>query len=227
MSLGNSMVNALVPMKGHSERVPNKNLRLLCGKPLCLWVLEALSKSDFIDNIIVDTDSPEITDVVKKSNLGITVIDRPSQIRGDFVTMNTIIAHDMSCTEGEYFLQTHSTNPLLTTSTINSAVGSYFNNLREYDSLFSVTRHQTRFYLHDGQPINHKPHEMLRTQDLHPVYEENSNIYIFSRKSFLSANNRRIGNKPQMFEMSSLEAVDIDEEEDFGLAEMLMRDRIS
>jgi CMP-N-acetylneuraminic acid synthetase len=212
---------ALLPMKGHSERVPNKNLRDFCGRPLYHRVMESLLASGHVAQVAIDTDSEAIAaDAVKRFDR-VTIIDRPKAIRGDFVSMNAIIAHDLSVLGGEHFLQTHSTNPLLTASTVDRAVEAYFENLDRHDSLFSVTALQTRLYWKDGSPVNHNPGELLRTQDLPPVFEENSNLYIFSRSSFARGGGKRIGTKPLMFEMDRLEAVDIDEEADFRVAEAL------
>lgn len=139
--------------------------------------------------------------------------------------MNNIIDYDISQLEGEHFLQTHSTNPLLRSETINKAIEVYFNNLDKFDSVFGVTKVQTRFYDKNAKAINHNPNELLRTQDLEPMYEENSNFYIFSKESFKEANNKRIGLKPQIFEVNKLEAIDIDEPEDFIMAELLYKNR--
>ena len=214
-------VTALIPMKGHSDRVPNKNLRPFCGKPLYHWTILSLQKSRYVEHIVVNTDSQEIAENIRQSFDRVKIIDRPSEIRGDFVSMNTIIAHDLSQSPGKHFLQTHSTNPLLNAETIDAAIELYFHNLEMYDSLFTVTRHNARFYWSDGSPINHNPQEMLRTQDLPPIFEENSNLYVFSRESFKRSGNRRVGLRPYLFEISKLEAIDIDEEDDFLLAELL------
>jgi CMP-N-acetylneuraminic acid synthetase len=187
---------ALLPMKGHSERVPNKNLRDFCGRPLYHRVMESLLASGHVAQVAIDTDSEAIAADAVKHFDRVTIIDRPKAIRGDFVSMNAIIAHDLS-------------------------VETYFENLDRHDSLFSVTALQTRLYWKDGSPVNHNPAELLRTQDLPPVFEENSNIYIFSRSSFARAGVKRIGTKPLMFTMDRLEAVDIDEEADFRVAEAL------
>jgi len=219
-------VIALLPMKGHSERVPNKNVRDLCGKTLYHWVLRSLLDSKYVKQVIINTDSDRIAKDALRHFDRIIIINRPQSIRGDLVSMNNIIAYDLLQTEGEHFLQTHSTNPLLTTESIDKAIETYFNGLNEYDSLFSVTRHQVRLYWQDGRPINHNPDELIRTQDLEPVYEENSNIYIFSRTSFARSKNKRIGLHPQIFELSKLEAIDIDENEDFRLAEMILHETI-
>lgn len=216
---------ALLPMKGHSERVSDKNIRLCNGRPLFHHITETLENSEYISKIIINTDSETIANDAQKHFSKVEIINRPQYLRGDMVPMNDIIAHDISKTENEYFLQTHSTNPLLQKSTIKSAIDLYFRNLNTFDSLFSVTKIQNRFYWQSGEHVNHDPKELIRTQDLHPLFEENSNIYIFSKKSFLEAENQRIGNRPLMFEINKLEAVDIDDEEDFLLAEMLIKKR--
>ena len=221
------VIVALVPMKGHSERVPNKNLRSFCGKPLYHWIILSLQKSHYVKDIVVNTDSPEIAENIRQNFDKVKIIDRPDEIRGDFVSMNTVIGYDLSQSPGEHFLQTHSTNPLLTTETIDKGIELYFRNLGTHDSLFAVTRHNARFYWSDGSPINHDPQEMLRTQDLPPILEENSNLYIFSRESFKLSGNRRIGLRPYLFEISKFEAIDIDEEDDFQLAELLCQAKLN
>lgn len=218
-------VIALLPMKGHSERVPNKNIRPFGGRPLFHAVAETLDLCDCIETIVINTDSEIIAEDAKKHFSKVKIVERPSDLRGDFVPMNDIIAYDLKMTDGEHYLQTHSTNPLLTKDTVESAVETYFKALDQFDSLFSVTRLQTRLYWESGEPVNHNPQELLRTQDLPPVFEENSNLFIFSKKAFAAAGNKRIGLKPTMFPMDKLEAVDIDEEADFRLAEMLYRMR--
>ena len=95
----------------------------------------------------------------------------------------------------------------------------------EHDSLFSVTRVFKRFYWEDVTAVNHDPSELLRTQDLPPIYEEKSNMYVFSKESF-GKKELRIGENPMMFEMDPLEAWDIDDADDFVIAELLMKTRI-
>jgi N-acylneuraminate cytidylyltransferase len=193
---------ALLPMKGHSERVPKKNLRDFCGHPLYHAVMKSLLRSRYVSKVVINTDSERISeDALRFFKDKLIIHDRPERIRGNFVSMNEIIGDDLGRAEGEHFLQTHSTNPLLTTASIDRAIERYFTALREgYDSLFSVTRLQTRLYDKKGMPINHDPDELLRTQDLPPVYEENSCLYLFSRGSF-ALKRRRIGGKPLMFEI--------------------------
>jgi CMP-N-acetylneuraminic acid synthetase len=216
-------IKALVPMKIHSERVPRKNVRPLCGKPMFHWIIEALSKSQYIDEIIIDTDSQEIADSANK-NFSVTVLERPDFLLGDMVSMNSIIAYDLSMSNGEYYLQTHSTNPLLRTETIDRAIETFFGQSK-HDSLFSVTQLYTRLYWPDGKPVNHDPDNLVRTQDLPPIYEENSCIYIFSRRVF-NERQQRLGYDPMIFPMDRLEAVDIDEEVDFAFADVWMARRL-
>jgi len=219
-------VVALLPMKGHSERVPNKNMRDFCGRPLYHWILESLLKSKYVDYVVINTDSPRIADDALRHFDRVKIIERPKEIQGDSVPMNEVIAYDLSRIEAQHFLQTHSTNPLLKSTTIDNAISTYFESLEQYDSIFSVTRLQTRLYTSDGRPLNHNPAQLLRTQDLEPIYEENSNLYIFSKTSFMANNRNRLGLNPKMYEIEKLEAIDIDEEEDFILAEVLCKMRI-
>jgi CMP-N-acetylneuraminic acid synthetase len=217
-------IKALVPMKIHSERVPRKNVRSLCGKPLFHWIVEALLKSQYVDEIIINTDSQEIADDASK-NFPVTILKRPDFLLGDMVGINPLIAYDLSMSNGEYYLQTHSTNPLLRTETIDQAIEAFFAQ-SEHDSLFSVTPLFTRLYWPDGKPVNHDPDNLVRTQDLPPILEENSCIYIFSRKVF-NERYHRLGYNPMVFPMDRLEAVDIDEEVDFTFADVWMSRRLA
>ncbi len=213
---------ALVPMKGHSERIPGKNLRPLHDRPLCFHVLEVLSALPEVERIVVNTDSDEIAAACREA-FAVTIHERPVAIRGDDVSMNLIIAHDLSLLpETDLFIQTHATNPLLTLPTVTAAMTAWHAGRERFDSLFSVTRHQSRFYDAGGRPLNHDPGELLRTQDLPPLLEENSCFYLFSRASF-SRTGRRIGERPLLFAIDPLEAIDIDEESDWRLAEALLR----
>jgi CMP-N-acetylneuraminic acid synthetase len=209
---------ALLPMKGESERVPNKNMRDFNGIPLFLHVLKTLQKIEQIEKIIVNTDSKIIAELSSEFQK-VVIHERPDSLLGHFVPMNDIIAYDIEKSGDDNFIQTHSTNPLIKSNTISQALSDYEKYLEKYDSVFSVTRLQTRLYWEDGKTINHNPEELLRTQDLPPVFEENSNFFIFSKSSFKKAGNKRIGSLPKMFEVNKLEALDIDEPEDFLLAE--------
>ncbi|MGB5668107.1 MAG: acylneuraminate cytidylyltransferase family protein [Maribacter sp.] len=215
---------ALLPMKGNSEKVSNKNMKDFFGKPLYHRVLDSLLASDFVDKIVINTDSRDIKeDVNLNYPKNVIVLDRPKEIMGDNVSMNKIIEHDVNTINADLYLQTHSTNPMLKTETLDTAIKTYLEKKDKYDSVFSVTRIQTRLYGSDGSPLNHDPVKLLRTWDLPPIYEENSNLYIFTKKSFENAGNKRIGANALMFEMDPIEAKDIDEFNDFLIAESLFK----
>lgn len=211
-------------MRHHSQRVPGKNYRPLAGKPLFQHILETLNAVPEIDTIIVDTDSEPVMDGVRRLFPTVNLIPRPGHLRADDVPMNDILLYDTAQVKADFYLQTHSTNPLLKAETISRGIKNFLAEYPKYDSLFSVTRLQTRLYFQDGRAINHNPLELIQTQDLPPVYEENSCIYMFTREN-LERKKHRIGDSPLMFEIDADEAWDIDEELDFEIADFLMRKR--
>jgi CMP-N-acetylneuraminic acid synthetase len=217
-------IAALVPMRHHSQRVPGKNYRPLAGKPLFQHILETLQAVPEIDTVIVDTDSEPVMDGVRRLFPDVKLIQRPEHLRADDVPMNDILLYDTAQFQVDFYLQTHSTNPLLRAETISNAIQKFTAEYPKYDSLFSVTRLQTRLYWQDGRAINHNPLELIQTQDLPPVYEENSCVYLFTREN-LERKKHRIGDHPLMFEIDADEAWDIDEELDFEIADFLMRKR--
>ncbi len=215
-------ITALVPMRHHSQRIPGKNYRLLDGVPLYHHILSTLQHCPEISQIVVDTDSREIMAGLRESFPRVQIIDRPPQLREDNVPMNEILMHDISQAPADLYLQTHSTNPLLRQSTISNAIKTMLAAGPEKDSLFSVTRLQTRLYDSNGNAINHDPRILLQTQDLPPVYEENSCIYLFTAEC-LRINKTRIGANPILFETAPEESWDIDEESDFKIVETLIQ----
>lgn len=218
-----SKVVALVPMRHTSERVPGKNYRSFAGKPLYHYIINSLLDCPLISMIVIDTDSPLIRDDVNGQFPGVKLINRPDHLRAGMTPMNDVLLYDVEQIDADYFLQTHSTNPLLKTETITRAIRHFFDNYPRYDSLFSVTRLQVRLWDSLNRAINHDPAILVRTQDLDPIYEENSCLYLFSRQGLQSARNR-IGTKPLMFEIDPIEARDIDEELDFKLSEILYQE---
>ena len=219
--MSSNKIIALVPMRHHSQRVEGKNYRELGGKPLFHHILHNLSQCQEIHQIAVDTDSPIIKENIEKDFSKVHIINRPQHLCADDIPMNEILLYDVNQLEGDFFLQTHTTNPLLKAETIASAINTFFQNFPAYDSLFSVTRLQTRLWDKLARPINHNPDILLQTQDLPPIFEENSCIYIFTKQNLESRRNR-IGNRPYLFPINPLEAIDIDEEWDFQIADVLM-----
>jgi CMP-N-acetylneuraminic acid synthetase len=222
----NYKLTALVPMRHHSQRVPGKNYRSLAGRPLFHHILETLLQVPEIDAVAVDTDSEPVMDGVRQYFPGVKLIERPGHLRADDVPMNDILLYDTAQIEADLYLQTHSTNPLLRPQTISGAIRAFSSAYPEYDSLFSVTRLQTRLYFQDGRAINHNPRELIQTQDLPPVYEENSCLYLFGRENLLKWHHR-IGEKPLMYAIPAGEAWDIDEELDFTICDYLLKRQLT
>ncbi len=214
---------ALMPMRHSSERVPGKNYRPFGdGRPLFHHMVDVMQACPQIDKIVIDTDSPDIAAQCAEKYPNVLILDRPEHLLGGMTPMNDVLLHDISEVDSEFYLQTHSTNPLMTVETLNKAIETFFANYPIYDSLFSVTRVQTRFWDSLARAINHNPNILIRTQDLPPFYEENSCVYIFEGRSMKERHNR-IGLRPYLFEMERLEAQDIDEEIDFRIADLIFK----
>lgn len=216
---------ALVPMRHHSQRVPGKNYRELAGKPLFHHILHTLQDVPEIDRIVVDTDSSKIMEGVAQFFPGVTVLERPEHLRADDIPMNEVLLYDTSQVEGDLYLQTHSTNPLLTVATISKAINQLLAAYPTFDSLFGVTRRHVRLWDELTRPINHNPVILLQTQDLPPVFEDNSCMYIFQRENLVRRRNR-LSERPMMFEIPAQEAMDIDNEIDFQIVDLMMRLRL-
>lgn len=216
---------ALLPMKANSERVRGKNFRDFCGKPLFRWILDTLLSVPEIYLVVINTDARGIL-----AENGLTdsdrvlIRDRKPEICGDLVSMNKVLADDVGNVEADLYLMTHTTNPLLSANTLRGAIAAFRAARAEgrADSLFTVDKIQTRFYRADGSAVNHDPDNLIRTQDLEPWFEENSNLYLFTRDSF-AATQARIGKKPMLYESPRFESIDIDDQEDWEFATIAAR----
>ncbi len=217
-------IAALVPMRHQSERVPGKNYRALGGRPLYHHIVSTLRDCPLISQIVINTDSPTIMQDAAQHFPQVRLIERPPHLRAGTVPMNDVLLYDVSQVEADFYLQTHSTSPLLRPATIMAAVEQFLDQYPMYDSLFAVTRIQNRLWDSLARPVNHNAAILLRTQDLPPIYEESSSFYIFTRNT-LQARHNRIGDRPLMFEVDRIEAWDIDEELDFQIVEMLYQIR--
>lgn len=234
------MVIAIVPIRHNSQRVVGKNYRNLAGKPLFHYILETLLRSDQIELIVIDTDSPVVINGVGDQIKGyqsnrVLVLERQANLCGDSVSMNQIIASVIrrlrlegrlgeagTDSLGTVFLQTHVTNPFLKLETIDKAIEKYLQlGVESRTTMISVTPYQKRLWTVKGEPVNHRRDQLLQTQDLDSLYEENSNFYLFRGKTIEEGGNR-IDQNLALFEMSGLEAWDIDTEEDFRVAQAMM-----
>ena len=225
-------IYALIPIKHNSERVPGKNYRDFNGKPLFYWIINTLLNSTYVDKIIIDTDSPTIKELVPKhfsdTMERIIIYDRPEHLHGGHVATNDLfvnVIEDLNL-DADYYFQTHTTNPLLKTSSVNNAIETFLNKIKDgYETLFSVKTHHTRFYNSKGEDMNHNRFHLIPTQDLDPIYEENSCMYLFSKNTLMKYK-ARIGNKAYLYKMNDIESTDIDWPEDFKIAELLHKNFI-
>jgi CMP-N-acetylneuraminic acid synthetase len=216
---------ALLPMKANSERVKGKNFRDFCGKPLFRWILDTLLEVEEIDQIIINTDARQIlADNGLTDTDRITIRDRKPEICGDLVSMNLVLADDVADVPADIYLMTHTTNPLMSADTIRKAVAAFqeAQTAGKADSLFTVDKVQTRFYRADCSPVNHDPDNLIPTQHLELWFEENSNLYLFTRESFAKTK-ARIGKQPMMYEGPFFESIDIDTPADWDFAVVAAR----
>ena len=215
---------ALLPMKANSERVKGKNFRDFGGKPLFKWVLDTLLSVAEIDLIVINTDARHIlAEHGLIDNERILIRDRNEEICGDLISMNLIIKDDIKNIDSDIYLMTHTTNPFLSRHSVQAAIEKFQITVKAggADSLFTVNKVQDRFYDVDVQPINHDPANLIRTQDLDPWYQENSNLYLFSKESFYKTD-ARIGANPTMLVTAPYESTDIDTPDDWELGEVMV-----
>jgi CMP-N-acetylneuraminic acid synthetase len=215
-----SRVSAVVPMRHSSERVPGKNYRELGGLPLYHHVVRALLSTPSVSEVIIDTDSPWIFEDAAGVFPEVKLVERPEHLRDGHTPMNEVLAHTIGHAAEDTILQTHSTSPFMRGETFESAIERYFAD-DDVDSVFGVTRIQGRLWTKDLSPVNHDLAILARTQDLDPIYLENSSFYVFAKQTLVQTGNR-LGRSPGVVEVDSLEAVDIDVEAEFRLAEAIL-----
>lgn len=221
--MNNYKIAALIPMRHSSERVIGKNYRDFAGKPLFFHITESLLQCQLISKVVIDTDSPVIMDLCRQNFPDVLILQRPEHLKDGAIPMNDVLLNIINQVPADFYLQTHSTNPILATETIQEGIEKFFQIYPMYDSLFSVTRRHVRFWDTLARPINHNQNILLRTQDLPPVFEENSCMYLFS-KEILQRKHNRIGDRPFLYEIPELEAQDIDVELNFKVAELLYKE---
>jgi CMP-N-acetylneuraminic acid synthetase len=217
-------IAAFVPMRHESERVRGKNYRPLGGRPLYHHIVASLLACERIDEVVIDTDSPLIAEDAQNAFPGVRVLARPDHLLGGDVPMNDVLLNDIEQVRADLYVQTHSTNPLLRAETIRRALSAFLEARDRHDSLFTVTPLHTRLWTPDGRAINHDPEVLLRTQDLPPVMEENSCLYVFDAATLRRRRNR-IGERPLLYPLDAHEAWDIDEELDWLVVEALFAER--
>jgi len=216
------MITALIPIKRNSQRIPNKNFLEINSKPLFFWIIDSLLNSEFVDEIVINYDDDYTLQEVSKYFDSIKFCKRPDKLLGDDISMNKIIESSLKDCTNETIIQVHTTSPLLKTKTIDKAIKFH---LDKKQDIFSVNKLYERFYDKDLKPINHDINTLVQTQDLEPLYVENSALYIFTKENFRQ-NNNRINDKSDIFEVIFPENIDIDNFEDFELARIFLEKNI-
>jgi len=211
---------ALLFIKGESVRVPDKNFRTLGGRPLFRWIVDTVLRLECVDCLLINTDArARLIEAGLPNDRRIRIQDRAPELCGHEITANELLPSMMAAVPASRYLQLHTTSPFLQAETMERAVAEFDRAVaaETADSLMGVTRYQSRFYTATGEALNHDPNRLIPTQNLAPVYEENSSIYLFSLESF-SSTGTRVGRNPVLFECAASESLDIDTEEDWQRA---------
>lgn len=208
---------ALIPIKTVSRRVQGKNFRLLNGRPLFHYIIEAALNSGFTD-VYVDTDSGEVKSYALARNA--RVIDRPPALSADTANGNDLLIYESSVVEADIYVQLFATAPLLSSNTIRQAVQTLVHN-PVYDSALTVNNIFSWFWF-DGQPVNYEPRTLPRSQDARPITRETTGLYAIRRQALLDRQ-CRIGAFPAFVEVNETEGLDIDTEADFRYVEFLLQ----
>lgn len=206
---------AIMPIKLKSERCPGKNIRQLGDKPLLQWELTSLLKTSLCDTINVYCSSEEVTPYLPD---GVIFAKRPEYLDLPTSNFSQIFTCFMNENPADIYVYAHATAPFITVETMKECIGAVKSG--NYDSAFCAIKLQDYLW-QDGEPLNFDATNLPRTQDLKPIYQETSGVYVFTKEVF-EKYHRRIGKKPFIKEVSFKESVDIDNPEDFELAEALV-----
>lgn len=204
---------AVVPMKLNNRRLPGKNTKPFTnGKPLCSYVLETLLSVDALDEVYVYCSDESIRDYLPE---GVHYLKRSPSLDRDTTKMNEVLSAFARDVPADVYLMTHATAPFISAESISKGIEAVVSG--GHDSSFAAVKLQD-FIWKDGRPMNYDLDDIPRTQDLDPLYEETSGFYCY-RSDVITRMNRRIGDDPEIIEVSQIEAVDIDEPADFELAD--------
>ena len=206
---------AVVPMKLNNRRLPQKNTKAFTnGKPLCHYVLSTLLKIKSIDEIYVYCSNQDIKEFIPE---GVQYLRRSSSLDQDTTKMNEVLKAFAEEVPADIYVMTHTTAPFIRAESIEKGLNAVISG--EFDSSFAAKKLQD-FLWKDGVPFNYQLNNIPRTQDLPVLYEETSGFYIY-RKRIITELDRRIGESPFIVEVGEIESIDIDEKEDFVIADAI------
>ena len=201
-------VVAVMPIKLKNERCPGKNTRILGDKPLLQYELDNLKKTNLCNSINVYCSN---TDVIQYLPEKVNFVKRPRELDLPTSNFTQIFENFMNEVDADIYIYAHATAPFITTETMKLCINAVMSG--EYDSAFCALKLQDYLWK-KGEPLNFDATNVPRTQDLEPIYQETSGVYVFTKEVFKKYK-RRIGKKPFIKEVSFKEAVDIDNPEDF------------
>ncbi len=208
-------IAAVVPMKLNNRRLPQKNTKAFTnGMPLCCYVLSTLLKISRIDEVYVYCSNPDILEFIPS---GVKYLSRPESLDQDTTRMNEVLQSFAGEVPADVYVMTHATAPFISAKSIEKGIDAVVNG--GYDSSFAARKLQDFLWL-DGAPFNYDLDNIPRTQDLKAIYEETSGFYIY-RSEVINEYHRRIGSNPFVVEVGEIESVDIDEAEDFIIADAI------
>lgn len=206
---------AIMPIKLQNERLPGKNIKPLGDKPLLQYELIALTQTGLLDSINVYCSNESVCEYLPE---GVNFIKRPEFLDLPTSNFSQIFENFINVIDADIYVFAHATAPFITINTMKECIEAVKSG--EYDSAFCAVKIQD-FLWENGEPLNFDAENIPRSQDLNPIYRETSGVYVFTKEVFKKYH-RRIGKKPFVKEVSFKEAVDINNPEDFDLAEALL-----
>ena len=213
-------VIAFIPARGGSKSISQKNIKVFCGKPLIFWNLQELQKSD-VDEIIVATDSDEIKSIVNAFNFSkVKVYDRIKDNAQDISSTESVMLEYINCSNisnEDTFMLVQATSPFTQSIHFNEGL-ELFN---KHDSVLSCCRSK-RFSWKNGKALNYDIYNRPRRQDFDGTLIENGAFYISSVEAIKESKNR-ISGDIGIYEMPEYTYTEIDEPEDWIVAESLMK----
>lgn len=206
---------AVMPIKLKNERCPGKNIKMLGSRPLLQYELTTLKETNMIDRIIVYCSDERISEYLIN---GVEFVKRPRKLDEPTSNFNQIFECFEETVDADIYVYAHATAPFVKLETMIECILAVKSG--EFDSAFCAIKLQDYLW-QNGKPLNFDAEDLPRTQDLNPIYQETSGIYVFTKNVF-EKYKRRIGVNPYIKEVSFKEAVDIDTPDDFKLAELFV-----
>lgn len=207
-------VVSFIPIKLNNQRLPGKNTMLLQGKPLCDYIFNTVKQIPLIDEKYVYCSDEAIIPYIPKE---LRFLKRDICLDGYQVKGLEIIERFVRDVYADIYVLTHVTQPFTKSTSIIKALEKVISG--EYDSAFSAVELKDYIW-YRGHPLNYDMKNIVRTQDLEPVYMETGAFFIFSRSVFTELG-QRIGINPYIYRINAFEAIDIDTAEDFEYAKIV------